>query len=174
MSTILQAAILAIELINEQIAAGRDINNKPYKYGTRPFARPLGGLRGVNIKSAVKSGKIKPFSTKNGARWGVITGGYASLREMRGLSTSGDFLQDTGRLLRDLTAKQTSGIEARIGFSSTRSAEIAYYLNKSGAGKSRRLWQFLGLTPENRQKLADELGVLIAENIRKSGRLELL
>ena len=168
-----RAAFRAIELINEQIEQGVDFNGKPYAYSTKPFVMPYGRLPGgKSVRKALeKSGRIQSFKTKGGALWVRVPGGYADLRAMRGRSNTGDFLQDTGAMLADLQPIKTTDTEAVIGFRDRKQAEKAYYLNVSGAGKSRRLWRFLGLTAENRQKLATEAGVIIAEEFDKTGKL---
>jgi len=44
---------------------------------------------------------------------------------------------------------------ADIGFNNKKAAQIAYYLNVSGAGRGRKLWKFFGLTKNNIDRLLD-------------------
>lgn len=155
-----RAGLRAIELINEQIEAAKDRNGQSYSYSTKPFARPMGGLKGVNIKRSIKQGDFSPFTTKAGARWIIVPGGYKRLRELQGLSSTSDYLQSTGQMLRDMTILESGQSQVRIGFRTRRSARLAFWLNVSGAGKSRKLWRFFGLTAGNRRKLAQTMGVV--------------
>lgn len=157
----------AIELIKEQIAEGIDIEGKPYRYSTRPFARPVSGIPGWGkIKnSLLKSKEIKLFRTKEGKLWVRVEGGYRRFREFTGRKPDGDFLQYSGKMLAALSSSPKSPNKIILGFSTARASEIAFYLNVSGAGRSRRLWRFLGLTKENEQRLADEISALLLQHI---------
>lgn len=158
----LRVALKAVELINEQIREGKDADGKSYAYSEKPFVMPSGAARLKKQASLEKEGKIARFTTKQGSLWILVFGGYKSLREMRGQNSDGDFLQDTGAMLRSMSAEETSATEARVVFSDPKSAQKAFWLSVSGAGRSRKLWKFFGLSKENRQKLeefaAEELG----------------
>ena len=155
----------ALEMVNEQIAAGRDIDGKPYEYSEKPFTRPLArsGIPKANMKGLEKSDEIGIFKTKAGKPWMVVFGGYKKLREYAGRSTTSDFLNFSGKTLSALTSKPSGADMIKLGFTNARAAEIAFYLNVSGAGRSRKLWKFMGLTKENQEILKDELIQLLQE-----------
>ena len=159
-----------VQMINEQIQKGIDAEGKPYAYSTKPFVRPMGGLRVKAQKQLIKDGKLKPFTTKGGSKWVLVTGGYKSLREMRGQRSDGDFLQETGQMLRSLQPIKATGNEVIIGFNSAKEAEKAFWLNISGAGKGKKKWKFMGLTKENQEILAKETGVIIAQDFERTGQ----
>lgn len=160
-------AIRALELLHEQIERGYDIYSNKYEYSTKPFARPAGGIVRFRefASKAQKSGLLHYFTNKNSkSKWVIFTKGYKSFRALAGRNPDGDFLNFTGELLSSLTYKVNSD-EIIIGFSSRRAAEKAYYLNVTGAGKSRKFWRFLGLTDKNEGILADFAGEIFARNI---------
>lgn len=152
MNAILQIGYYALSLLQEQIEQGIDENGKQYKYSTRPFAMPL-SRKLKNAKALEKSGDISFFKTKQGKAWVIVKGGYAAYREMSGRNPSGDFLQFTGRMLQSLSVREENGI-AIIYFTDKNQAQKAFWLTKSGAGKSRHTFKFMGLTAQNKAKLA--------------------
>lgn len=48
--------------------------------------------------------------------------------------------------------------DAIIGYNDREQAKKAYWFNVSGVGKSRKLWKFLGITQEQKDKLIIKLG----------------
>lgn len=160
-----------IELINEQIANGIDFEGKQYSYSTKPFKRPVGNKYLSKFKKAEKDNKIKYFKTSKGSLWMVVLGGYKSYRNIIGRSGTSDFLQDTGKMLAALNYK-IKGNKIEIGFTSKKEAEKAFWLNTSGAGKSKTKWKFLGLTDENLDKLVKEFAELIIEDIINNTKFE--
>ncbi len=61
-------------------------------------------------------------------------------------------------MLRSLTVIKIDNNQAIIGFTNSSDAKKAYYLNVSGAGKSRKLWKFLGITTKQKEILQNEIG----------------
>lgn len=157
MSAILQLAFYAIELINDQIKEGIDADGKRYAYSQKPFAMPTGGSRIKNYDRVVKdSTKVELFTSKATKQpWMIVKGGYKALREMRGRNPDGDYLQDTGNMLNALSAVERANNEAAIVFTDAKAAQRAFWLTVSGAGKGRKRWNFMNLTKQNQQKLAD-------------------
>lgn len=145
-------ALRAIELINQQIADGIDIDGKKYKYSEKPFAMPYSSKV---VKAFGKDGKGKYYNvtSKNGKRWLIITKGYKSYREAFNREVDKDFLQWSGNMLAAIDVINYDTYSAEIGFRNKKAAQIAYYLNVSGAGRGRKLWKFFGLTKENIDKL---------------------
>lgn len=142
----------AIELINEQIAEGKDIEGNSYRYSDKPFFMPY------NKKLAAKFGKKSgAFAVvKRGESLGmIIKGGYLSIRKIKGREENGDFLQDTGAMLKSLGVIKSDTASATIGFRDSLQASKAFWLSYSGAGKSRKAWKFFGLSQENEKRLAD-------------------
>lgn len=157
-------AAKAIELLNNQIKQGVDEKGNSYKYSTKPFAIPSGALKIKAKKQAVKDGKLTAFNSKSGALWYVVNGGYASLRELRGQSSESDFLQATGRMLGAITTLRATDNEIAVGFSDAKQAQKAFWLTVSGAGKSRALWRFMGLTKESQEVLIKYAAEVIGTN----------
>jgi hypothetical protein len=156
MSAVMQRiALKAIELINTQAEEGVDMDGKQYAYSTKPFAMPLGAGRfRKSAKAMVKAGKINIIK-RSDKDWAIIVGGYKALREERGLSSSSDFLQDSGAMLRALTVEAKDEKSAIIKFSDAAAAQKAFWLTVSGAGKSRKLWKFFGLNDKSRAELME-------------------
>lgn len=150
-----RVAIRTSELLFDQIKQGIDQDGKKYQYSTKPFVRPAGGLR--TTKALQKSGDVKFFTAKkSGNMWVYIKGGYKAYREMKGRSGDDDFLQFSGRMLQGMATRVTGNNTAEVYFVDQQAAKQAFWLTIGGAGKSRKLWKFMGLTKANEEKLANE------------------
>lgn len=165
----------ALQYVNQQIDEGVDADGKAYEYSTRPFARPRGGAPlKSSVKQLEKQGRLETFRNGTGKLWMLVTGGYKDYREMTGRQPDGDFLTFTGKLRASMFAKPHGQGAVMIGFAGQRNATIAFYMNVSGVGRGRKLWKFLGLTPDNqRALLADATRLLqaspeMAEELKKS------
>lgn len=159
MSIIEKIAFYAIELINEQIEKGVDVDGKSYKYSTKPFAMPAKrNLKG--LKTLQKEGRLKPF-TANGKLWQLVTGGYKDWRVINNRNPEGDYLQWSGSMLKSISARAKSDTSSVIYFTSPEQAQKAFWFNVSGVGKTRRLWKFFGLTDENENRLLDYAAGLV-------------
>lgn len=145
----------AIELINNQIDKGVDADGKPFEYSTRPFAMPR---KGKFPKMFEKSGRIKYFKSKKGRLWQLVTGGYKDWRRMNNRNPEGDFLNWSGSMLRSMSSRADGANKAVVYFAIPEDAKKAFWFNVSGAGKSRKLWKFFGLTPQNENVLAQFAG----------------
>jgi hypothetical protein len=166
----------AIALIRKQAEQGVDIDGKRYEYSTKPYAMPLQ----PRLRKFSKTDRLGIFKTNSGKLWAVVRGGYRDYRAMAGRATDSDFLDFSGAMLRSIdtlrTEKTTTGEQIVIGFRDVEQARKAFWLNVSGAGKSRKLWKFLGLTPQNQEALArfaeQELlkSMVIQEDIIRSVR----
>jgi hypothetical protein len=153
----------AVLLIREQIERGKDYEGKSYKYSNKPFVMPMSGKYRDKIKN---NENISIFKTKAGKLWYYVGGGYEDYRATIGKDPKGDFLNSTGEMLGAMTYKATD-VGVDIVFRSERASKLAYYMNYSGVGKSRRLWKFLGLTPQNEDLLAEEAALLYTEEAIK-------
>lgn len=170
MNIINQIAFRAIELIEEQVSQGIDIDGKSYEYSTKPFALPAGKKRFAkkmfDNDSKKYVGQMRKFKAKSGKFWYLVHGGYRSWRELNNRNPDGDFLQWSGQMLRSISARQDNANSSTIYFTDAESAQKAFWFNVSGVGRSRRLWKFFGLTKENEQKLAE----YAAELLRVDGK----
>lgn len=157
-----KVAIRTSELLFDQIKQGVDQDGKKYKYSTKPFVRPAGGLRTTKAQQA--SGDVRFFTAKkSGNMWVYIKGGYKAYREMKGRSGDDDFLQFSGRMLQSMATRVTGNDSAEVYFVDQQAAKQAFWLTVGGAGKSRSLWKFMGLTRANEEKLANYTASLLNE-----------
>jgi hypothetical protein len=168
----------ALQLIEEGVRDGIDIEGKPYAYSTKPFVRPLGGpdlnatqLNRVRTRIRTEGKRkpedktLQPFTTERGSLWVRIPGGYKSWKELVfNRVDGGPFLQGRGDMLRAMAVTQVSEDAVTLGFTDPEQAQKAFWLNVSGAGKSRKLWRFFGLRPEQQQALLP----IIAPEYRKA------
>lgn len=156
-----QIGYKALQMINEQIDQGVDIDGKKYSYSSKPFWMPY---RRKHIQKMGKENKGKLYQIVNskGRKGVIILGGYRMWREINDRNPDGDFLQWTGNMLASMDVINATNQFAELGFRDKKSAKIAYYLNVTGAGRGRKLWKFFGLTKENQEKLA-EIGDKLTE-----------
>ncbi len=124
------------------------------QYSTTPSPMPLGALparaRGKRALAAlVASGEATLFTSMRSRRtWIILQGGYKKFRELAGRETDRVTLNWTGQMMRNLKVRHVSVREGvvDIGFSEGRAARLASYHNTQGAGRSRRVRRFIGLT----------------------------
>ena len=140
-----KAANKFIELVNEQIRQGVDENGQPfipYSYGY--FIRK----NHLKSKARTKQGKLKAMK-KFDAAWN------AGKHKVN--------LTLTGNMLSALTPMNVNepGFTAKIGFANPEAATIAFYHQISGAGRSRVLRKFLGLSQSNMSKFMDYIKGLL-------------
>lgn len=155
-------AVRARQMILENIAAGIDINGNKYKFSDKPFARPYDPkLKGV--KQLVKEGRLTLFLKNKKRFWMVVEKGYADYRRMKGLSADGDFLTLTGAMLRNLQIIELAENSFQLGFTDATQLKKALWFNVMGVGKSKRLWQFLGLRKEQIDELSEYAATLFSE-----------
>ena len=160
-----------ISYIKSNTRQGIDRFGKPFQpYSRKPFAMPLGAFIEQTTKRQRdrlnKDGDLSIYrSRRSGARWVTIDGGYALFKAMR-------FPQDGGKV--NLSVRGNRGgmmgalqiikedeSSVTIGFSSEEAAKLAYYHTVSGAGKSRVIRDFFGITPEQ----VSELETLLMKGI---------
>jgi len=158
-------ALRTVELLNDQLRQGIDSDGKRYSYSTKPFVRPLGRLR--NYKQLAKRGEISLFTAKrSGNLWIYVKGGYRAYRAMTGRDPDGDFLTYSGRMLQAMGGRALNDKNAQVFLADPQAARQVFWLNFSGAGKSRKVWKFFNLTKENEEKLAKEAaGMITTESL---------
>lgn len=149
-------APITLRMIHDQIEAGLDIEGRRYRYSTRPFAMPVGAMLAFARRTLARSRQLVYFRRRGGL-WAVILGGYAAYRRAAKRLDNGDYLRFSGRMLASLIYDYDDE-RIKIRFSNRNRATVAYYLNVTGAGRSRRLWLFLGLTPQHLARLMDLVG----------------
>lgn len=162
----------ALQMIEDNIRAGVDSDGQRYSYSTRPFAMPARRIKGRKALEA--EGRIRTFTTAQGKLWMVVTGGYRDWRIMQGADPDGDFLTMSGRMLRNLQVLPPSEDSVRIGFTDTEQAQKALWLSVTGAGRSRKLWRFMGLQKSQERELAEYAAVLCAEEAIKDATKRLI
>lgn len=153
----------AITLITLHTQRGMDADGHPLApYSTHPVAVPAGSL--TQRARGTLEGKLTYFRKSHGALWVVIEGGYAALKAATYPGDRTVNMTATGGMLRALTVV---GIDSkanliRIGFSRQEAAETAYWHMVAGAGKSKTIRNWLGLTRAE----MDELLTLAATRIQ--------
>lgn len=179
MGLIGKAGFYAIELIEQQVEKGINEEGKAYKYSEKPFAMPG---KFANQKKLVKEGRLKTFTTKQGKLWTMVMGGYKDFRKLKNRNPEGDYLTFTGKMLNSLSSRVESSSKVVIYFTSPEQSQKAFWLTVSGAGKSRKLWKFFGLTKESENKLQEfikagvnkdeELTAQVIEKIRNTLKMQ--
>lgn len=152
------AGVKALAYIETNIKSGTDYQGKSFRYSQKPFYRPydkrivqkLGGKNGA--------GKLYDIITNKDGKLGmIILGGYDSLKKNLYPQSYDHFLTQTGKMLRSMSVIKVDDTTAIIGFSDAESSQKAFWLNVSGAGRSRKLWQFLGISKSQEKELAESL-----------------
>lgn len=157
----------AVALIVKRTQQGKDKNNVAFEpYSTTPFAMPAGGGARGTLQEMVDEERASFFETKQGALWAVVNGGYAAYKAARYGQDDGTVnLSATGSMMRGLTVTAVSsrGENGRvtIGFTRIEEANKAYYHTVSGAGPSRTIRDFMGLTDEG----LDEVQNIVADGL---------
>ena len=152
------AGVRVLAFIEENIKKGIDYEGKPFQYSTNPYYIPFDDK--IYRKLGGKNGNGKFYQVVHSKRTGllgmIILGGYKAYKEKVYPSAAKNFLTVTGKMLRSMNVKATD-TEAIISFTGEENQKKAFWLNISGAGRSRKLWKFLGITEEQKKKLIDEL-----------------
>jgi hypothetical protein len=159
----------ALAMIEENVRKGIGYDGRQFLYSMKPFARPIPkGFTRKRLKELAAAERIKPFRTKEGKLWMVVMHGYRDYRQMIGADPNGDFLQVTGAMMRNLNVIDADDESVRLGFDDPVQARKAFYLSVTGAGKSRRLWRFMGITQKQQNEIAQyAAGMLAGSDIAK-------
>lgn len=143
-------------MIVERTLKGIDRHGNPFApYGETPFAMPLGAIT-ARARQALGE-NLHEFTTKQGALWAVIEGGYAAFKAAAYPQDAGSVnLSQTGRMLNSLTVVRTDPTKnsVTLGFVTGEEAQKAWYHTQAGAGPSRVIRDFLGWTDEEQVQLA--------------------
>ena len=153
------AAVRTLAYIETNIKNGVDCKGGKFQYSKKPFYRPYEKKIASKLGGSDGEGKLyKIITGKNGKLGMIILGGYDSLKRNLYPQSYSHFLTQTGKMLRSMSALKIDDKSAIIGFSDPDSAQKAYWLNVSGAGRSRKLWRFLCISQAQEKELTEEIG----------------
>ena len=137
-------------------------------YSEKPFAMPLGAAaKLVGVKLTKLPDEAQIFTTKSGAKWVIIKGGYKRYRELSGRQSAKVDLNWSGRMMRNLgiIPGTTTARETQVGFTSADEKQKALWHNTLGAGKSKSKHEFMGLLPDEYNDVVKFAGDEIAKKI---------
>lgn len=118
------------------------------KLVTAPVMRTIGRAAVEEILQQTEAGRdyqgrpFKPYSEGYAERKAK----YRAGRMGANIGTGTPDLKVTGRMLNDMQIVGVTARKVTLGFVTARSAELAFYHVESGAGKSRVIRDFFGLT----------------------------
>jgi phage gpG-like protein len=163
------AGVYVLGQIEENIRKGIDADGKAFAYSENPFFRPFDEALYKKLKKNPDLASI--VHSKSTGTFGFLIQGYKKFKEYVYPSAADKFLTVKGKMLRDMKVVSVTDAEAVIGFNDPVQAQKAFWLNVSGAGKSRKLWKFLGVTPQQEKLLADKLAaeykIVVVEDFGK-------
>lgn len=149
-----EIAFLILARIQDRTAQGIDAEGKPFAaYSRRPFAAPAGALLKKAQRTLIRSKLASYFTTKTGALWIYVAGGYAAVRAASGRGAGVD-MTFTGRMLSALDVVEASPSRITIGFNDPTAARVAFYHNVAGAGRGRTIRRFLGVSDQELETIA--------------------
>jgi hypothetical protein len=170
------AALLIISTIKQNTNQGIDRFGRPFQpYSRKPFGMPLAAFLEKTTKrqrkALNKEGDIEIYQNKKtGSRWVIIDGGYFNFKsKWSPKKASVVNLQWSGLMLKSLQVDNVTENSAEIVFSSADKAQLAYYHSISGAGKSRVKREFMGVTKEQEQKVADFIASKVKLTLKIKG-----
>ena len=161
--------VAALAMIEQNIARGIDVEGRKFSYSEKPFYRPYDPQ--IIQKLGGKSGKGKFYQivkSRSAGKLGMIVlGGYKQYKKKVNPQAANDFLTFSGKMLRNLKIIKAENNQVIIGFTDPVQAQKAFWLNISGAGRSRKLWKFLGLRKEQWEQLKKQYGLQITTEMNK-------
>lgn len=166
-----KSGTIARALILDQIKSGYSVDGDKYEYGTESYYRPY--ARGIVNKLGGKAGEGVYYdivTRKNGQLGMIILGGYKAFKAKVNPSAATDFLVYSGKMLRNFKLLTLADSTVTLGFDDPVQQQKAYWLQVSGAGKSRKKWRFIGLNEEQVKKITDA----IAPDLRKLVETDLI
>lgn len=137
--------------IRDRTLEGKDKDGKAFKhYSTNTFAMPSGAITKRALSALDKAGDIIWFTTKTGAEWVLIKGGYKRLKAVKRPSHGGTVnLTDTGKMMADLTVISYPADGIRIGFNRAENAQKASWNIEMGR-------DFFGIEDSELEKMAEK------------------
>lgn len=173
-------AVMIVGRIQERTSKGIDMHGKPFEpYSSRTFAMPYGAFlqyfsfgakdpentAGIRRYNKLGTG-YSLFKTKSGAIWALVEGGYLNMKKAR--FKTGETRVNLqvrgmrGGMMGDLQILSIEKLgddkrEIVIGFRNAEAAKLAMYHQLLGAGKRKVLRQFLGITPQEMNDIAEEV-----------------
>lgn len=150
---------IALQMINENIRAGKSYDGEMFRYSENPFWRPYDPTiaKKLGKPGEREDGALYKLLTNKDGKLSMLVFGYKAYKAKIYPDSAGDFLTATGKMLRNLqiTKIDESAGVVTLGFTDPEQEKKAFYLNVSGAGPSRKLWRFLGLTKAQETELAE-------------------
>jgi len=150
------AGVYVLGQIEENIRKGIDYDGNRFAYSERPFFRPFDEALYKKLKKNPALASI--VHSKRTGTFGFLIQGYKKFKQYVYPGAADKFLTVKGKMLRDMKVVSVTDSAAFIGFNDPEQAQKAFWLNVSGAGRGRKLWKFLGITPAQQKILADKLG----------------
>lgn len=89
------------------------------------------------------------------------------MKEKINPTAKNDFLVSRGTMLSNMKVIETTDSNVTIGWTDSKDAQKAFWLNVSGAGRSRKLWKFLRLRKEQIDELIKEFTPAVRDEIVK-------
>lgn len=165
-----------VVIIRRRTAKGHFLpgsSRRANKYSEKPFALPYGAAQ-KNVRKKID--ELPPedvsffISNKTGSVWVTMKKGYKSYRALSGRETDHVNLNWSGRMMAALKILPTepSSFMTKVGFDDPDMKRLASWHNVLGAGKSKRLHKFLGLTKKEEQELAEWVGKDMAKKLAVS------
>ncbi len=165
-SLLMKIGSKAVLIIKQRTAKGIFLSgssSNANRYSTKPFAMPLGAVKKKDVLWKMLKGEYNDetelFRTKSKRLWVVIKRGYKWLREKSGKQSSRVDMRWSGKLLRSLRVLKVdpaSGV-IEIGHGDAQNKKLAEYHNVLGAGKSKRLHKYLGLTEKELEEMVKRI-----------------
>jgi len=153
--------------IMDNINKGVDVDGNNFAYSEKNYYRPFDKSIYSKLRKDQSFGKV---ITGSGGKLGFIIFGYKKFKEVFNPSAKNDFLNWSGKMLRDINILSNSENKIIIGFTDPNNAKKAYWFNAAGVSKSRKLWKFLGL----RQQQIDDIKFKYEKDITNEVAAELL
>jgi hypothetical protein len=159
----------ALAMITEQIGSGVDYEGGSYAYSTKPFWRPWAPdvVRKLGGKAGEGTFYHTFFSHNTGAAGLLILGGYKAYKEKMNPTAASKYLTWSGKMLRNMKPFAPADDSITIGWTDPVIAQRAFWLNVSGAGRSRKLWKFLGLSAKHQEDLVNKYGPEVTKEIAR-------
>jgi hypothetical protein len=160
-----------IETIRSNSDKGIDKHGNPFEpYSTKTFALPAGAMFAPGWKTSARimhrEKLLNWFTAKSGKKWVSVTGGYKAMKEKRfgpdkvNLQVRG--IRGKG-MLGSLAVIKKRNDSVVIGFRNAEAAKLALYHEVLGAGKRKVIRQFMGISPAQQKKIADQYSAIIAK-----------
>lgn len=175
-SLLLKCGERAIVIIKRRTLAGSFLpgsSPNSSQYSTTPLPLPFGVLKQKAIartwRELKEGGEMTLYTNLRTRRtWIILKGGYKKLRQLAGKETDHVTLNWSGQMLKALNEikPNVSAGSVTVGFTNDEAERIARYHQELGAGKSRTLHKFLGLSDEELKAFTDYVEKTVVQNMK--------